>query len=259
MIGQVDRLSMVEDISHWKASGIDLGDLLVKPDVPHDIRHTGKQDHGLEHALDNKLLELAAPALERGEAVEINLPIGNINRTVGTILGSDVTRKYGAEGLPDDTIRLNFKGSAGQSLGAWLPRGITINVTGDANDYAGKGLSGGKLIIRVPEEASFVPGENIIAGNVLLYGATGGEALSLDEMSPFIPMAVVAIEDRRFYSHFGVDPVGIARAMITNLQHGGLVQGGSTLTHQLAKNVLLSRSEEPRVGKECRSRGAPVH
>ena len=176
MIGQVDRLSMAGDISHWKASGIDLGDLLVKPDVPHDIRHTGKQDHGLEHALDNKLLELAAPALERGEAVEINLPIENTNRTVGTILGSDVTRKYGAEGLPDDTIRLNFKGSAGQSLGAWLPRGITINVTGDANDYVGKGLSGGKLIIRVPEECNFVPGENIIAGNVLLYGATAGEA-----------------------------------------------------------------------------------
>jgi glutamate synthase (ferredoxin) len=176
MIGRVDRLRMAGDISHWKARGINLDDLLVRPDVPFDIRHTRSQDHGLEHALDNKLLELAAPALESGEAVEINLPIENVNRTVGTILGSDLTRKYGAAGLPDDTIRLNFKGSAGQSLGAWLPRGITINVAGDANDYVGKGLSGGKIIIRVPAEATFRPGENIIAGNVLLYGATGGEA-----------------------------------------------------------------------------------
>jgi glutamate synthase (ferredoxin) len=176
MIGRVEKLKMLADVSHWKAKGIDLSDLLVRPDVPHDIRHTGEQDHGLEHALDNRLLELAEPALERGEAVEINLPIENINRTVGTILGSDVTRKYGAEGLPEDTIRLNFKGSAGQSLGAWLPRGITINVAGDANDYVGKGLSGGKIIIRVPDGANFHPGENIIAGNVLLYGATGGEA-----------------------------------------------------------------------------------
>ncbi|MFT5696480.1 MAG: glutamate synthase domain-containing protein 2/glutamate synthase domain-containing protein 3, partial [Myxococcota bacterium] len=176
MVGQVDRIKMVGDISHWKAKGIDLTDLLVRPDVPHDIRHTGRQDHGLELALDNKLLELCAPALERGEPVEVNLPIENINRTVGTILGSDVTRKYGAEGLPEDTIQLNFKGSAGQSLGAWLPSGITINVSGDANDYVGKGLSGGKIIVRVPEEATYLPGENIIAGNVLLYGATGGEA-----------------------------------------------------------------------------------
>ena len=176
MIGRSDRLATASDTSHWKARGINLDDLLVRPDVPHAIRHIGKQDHGLEHALDNKLLDLAAPALERAEAVEINLPIENINRTVGTMLGSDVTRKYGADGLPDDTIRLNFKGSAGQSLGAWLPRGITITVVGEANDYVGKGLCGGKIIIRVPEEAKFDPGANIIAGNVLLYGATSGEA-----------------------------------------------------------------------------------
>jgi glutamate synthase (NADPH/NADH) large chain len=123
-----------------------------------------------------KLLELAAPAHERGEAVEVNLPIENINRTVGTILGSEVSRKYGAEGLPEDTIRLNFTGSAGQSVGAWAPRGITITVDGDANDYVGKGLSGGKLVVRVPKGAPYAPGTNIIAGNVLLYGATGGEA-----------------------------------------------------------------------------------
>ncbi|MCP5040408.1 MAG: glutamate synthase large subunit, partial [bacterium] len=176
MIGRVDRLRMNGDITHWKAKGINLDDLLVKPDVPYDIRHTGEQDHGLEHALDNKLLELAAPALERREPVEINLPIENINRTVGTILGSDISRKYGADGLPEDTIRINFTGSAGQSLGAWLPKGITIDVAGDANDYVGKGLSGGKVIVRVPEEGTYDPGKNIIAGNVLLYGATSGQA-----------------------------------------------------------------------------------
>ncbi|MBW2294074.1 MAG: glutamate synthase subunit alpha, partial [Deltaproteobacteria bacterium] len=176
MVGHADRLEMVPGISHWKAKGVKLDDLLVRPDVPYDIRHTGEQDHGLELALDNQLLELAAPALERAEAVEINLPIKNTNRTVGTILGSDVSLKYGPDGLPEDTIRLNFTGSAGQSLGAWLPSGITIDVVGDANDYVGKGLSGGKIIVRVPESATFNPGSNIIAGNVLLYGATGGEA-----------------------------------------------------------------------------------
>ena len=176
MIGHTEKLEMNDAIDHWKARGIDLSALLVRPDVPHDIHHTGTQDHGLEEALDNKLLELCAPALERGEEVEVNLPIENINRTVGTILGSDISRKYGSDGLPEDTIRLNFTGSAGQSLGAWLPKGITITVDGDANDYVGKGLSGGKVIVRVPDEATFEPGENIIAGNVLLYGATGGEA-----------------------------------------------------------------------------------
>jgi len=176
MIGRVDCLEMAGELSHWKAKGINLDDLLVKPDVPYDIHHTGTQDHGLEEALDMKLLELAKPALENGEAVEIHLPIENINRTVGTILGSDVSRKYGSDGLPEDTIRIHFEGSAGQSLGAWLPKGITIDVAGDANDYVGKGLSGGKLIVRAPEGATYEPGANIIAGNVLLYGATSGEA-----------------------------------------------------------------------------------
>ncbi|MGY8802733.1 MAG: glutamate synthase large subunit [bacterium] len=176
MIGRVDKVKMKGNINHWKAKGINLEALLVRPDVPYDIRHTSLQDHGLENALDMKLLELAKAALDHAEPVEINLPIENINRTVGTILGSEISLKYGAEGLPDDTIKLNFKGSAGQSLGAWIPRGITINVSGDANDYVGKGLSGGKVIVRVPEEATFAPGTNIIAGNVLLYGATSGEA-----------------------------------------------------------------------------------
>jgi glutamate synthase domain-containing protein 2/glutamate synthase domain-containing protein 3 len=176
MIGQVDRLEMNQAVDQWKAKHVDLGDLLVKPDVPFDIRHTGTQDHGLEKALDNMLLELAEPALERGEPVDIRLPIENVNRTVGTMLGSELSRRYGLEGLPEDTIRIHFTGSAGQSLGAWLPKGISITVDGDANDYAGKGLSGGRLVIRVPEGSSFDPTENIVAGNVLLYGATGGEA-----------------------------------------------------------------------------------
>ncbi len=176
MIGQTQKLKMREGINHWKAKQVDLTDLLHRPDVPHDIRHTSVQDHGLERALDNKLLELAAPALERGERVEIDLPIENINRTVGAILGNEVSRKYGLEALPEDTINIHFTGSAGQSLGAWLPKGITITVDGDANDYTGKGLSGGKVIIRTPADSSFDPSTNIIAGNVLLYGATGGEA-----------------------------------------------------------------------------------
>jgi len=176
MVGRVEKLEMRSAIQHWKAQGLDFSDLLFKPDVPFDIVHTGSQDHGLEHALDMKLLDLAEPALERAESVEIELPIRNTNRTVGTILGSEVSRKYGLEGLPEDTIKLNFTGSAGQSVGAWLPRGITINISGDANDYCGKGLSGGKVIVRVPEGATYDPAENVIAGNVVLYGATGGEA-----------------------------------------------------------------------------------
>ncbi len=176
MIGQVGRLQMRKTINHWKASTVDLAGLLYDPEVPFDRRHTGKQDHGLERALDMRLLELAEPALERREKVRIELPIKNINRTVGTILGSEVSRRYGLEGLPDGTIDLELKGSAGQSLGAWLPRGITIRVEGDANDYVGKGLSGGRVIVRAPSNARFEPSSNIIAGNVLLYGATGGEA-----------------------------------------------------------------------------------
>jgi glutamate synthase domain-containing protein 2/glutamate synthase domain-containing protein 1/glutamate synthase domain-containing protein 3 len=176
MIGHSQRLKRRDGITHWKASHIDFSDLLHRPDVPHDIRHTGTQDHGLERALDMRLLELAAPALERGEHVKIELPIENVNRTVGTILGSELSRRYGLEGLPDDTIELCFTGSAGQSVGAWLPKGITIQIDGDANDYAGKGLSGGRLIVRAPQKATFDPGTAIIAGNVLLYGATGGEA-----------------------------------------------------------------------------------
>jgi hypothetical protein len=135
------------------------------------------QDHGLDKALDvTTLLELCKPAIERGEKVVAELPIRNVNRVVGTITGSEITRKHGAAGLPEDTIHIHFKGSAGQSFGAFMPRGMTFVLEGDANDYVGKGLSGGKIIVYPPEGSTFVPEENIIIGNVALYGATSGEA-----------------------------------------------------------------------------------
>jgi glutamate synthase domain-containing protein 2/glutamate synthase domain-containing protein 3 len=178
MIGRVDRLEVDGAIQHWKARGLDFSELLYKPDVPFAVHNCEKQKLGeeLERVLDMRLLELARPALERGERVRLELPIHNTDRTVGTILGSEVSRKYGAEGLPDDTIEIRFAGSAGQSFGAFVPNGITLHVVGDTNDYCGKGLSGGKLIVRVPEGSRFDPAENIITGNVVLYGATAGEA-----------------------------------------------------------------------------------
>jgi len=178
MVGQVDRLDVNRAVGHWKSEGLDFSDLLHRPDVPHAIYCCEKQtlDEDLESVLDMKLLELAKPAIERGEAVDIELPIRNTDRTVGTILGSEISLAHGAEGLPEDTVRLRFKGSAGQSLAAFCTSGMTFEVEGDANDYCGKGLCGGKLIVRVPPEATFDPSSNVIAGNVLLYGATGGEA-----------------------------------------------------------------------------------
>jgi len=178
MVGRLDRLDVRKAIEHWKARKLDLTNVLYTPNVG---THVGRyrmqaQDHGLNLALDNKLIELSKNALERREKVEIRLPIRNVNRTVGTMLGSEVTRRYGAEGLPEDTIRIFFKGSAGQSFGAFLPDGITMTLEGDANDYFGKGLSGGKLVVYQPESAEFRAEENIIIGNVALYGATGGEA-----------------------------------------------------------------------------------
>jgi glutamate synthase (ferredoxin) len=147
----------------------------VGPDVA--IRRVVPQDHGLEKSLDvTTLVPLCRPALEEGTPVDHRLPIRNVNRTVGTILGYEVTRRYGATGLPDDTMRLHFTGSAGQSFGAFLPRGITLVLEGDANDYLGKGLSGGKIVVFPPREATFAAEDNILVGNVVLYGATGGEA-----------------------------------------------------------------------------------
>ena len=177
MVGRADRLEVDRAIQHWKARGLDFSGLLHRPDVPHPIRNTGGQDWSLlDRVLDQQILERARPALERGERVRVELPIRNTDRTVGTILGSEISRRYGAEGLPEDSIDLRFQGSAGQSLGAFCPSGITIRVEGDTNDHCGKGLSGAKIIVTVPRGSSFDPAENIITGNVVLYGATSGEA-----------------------------------------------------------------------------------
>jgi glutamate synthase domain-containing protein 2/glutamate synthase domain-containing protein 3 len=178
MVGQVDRLDVHLATSHWKARGLDFSEILHKPDVPHAIYNCEEQTlaEELERVLDAKLLELAAPALERREPVEIDLPIHNTDRTAGTILGSEVSLAHGEQGLPDDTITLRFQGSAGQSLGAFCPRGMTFIVEGDANDYCGKGLCGARIVVRVPQGSTFDPSANIIAGNTLLYGATAGEA-----------------------------------------------------------------------------------
>ncbi len=179
MIGRTDKLEAKEAVDHWKAKGIDLSAILYQPDVPEDVGRYCQidQDHGLDKALDNTtLLELCKDTLKTGEPVAATLPIKNINRVVGTILGSEVTRRFGAEGLPEDTIRLRFQGSAGQSFAAFTPKGMTFVLEGDANDYFGKGLSGSKLIVAPPEGSSFVAEENIIIGNVAFYGATEGEA-----------------------------------------------------------------------------------
>jgi glutamate synthase (ferredoxin) len=179
MVGRSDRIEMRRAVDHWKAKGLDFSEILHRPPAPEGapLRCTEAQDHGLERALDKeKLLPLCRPALERGEPVAATLPIRNVHRTVGTILGSEVTRRHGAKGLPMDTIWLHFQGSAGQSFGAFVPRGVTLVLEGDANDYIGKGLSGGKIIVYPPKEATFVPEENVIVGNVAFYGATDGEA-----------------------------------------------------------------------------------
>ncbi len=176
-IGQVEMLDTTEAVEHWKADGLDLSPILHLPEIAREARrHQWKdQDHGLELALDQTLIQLAEGAIADGRPVTIDTPIRNVNRTVGTLLGFEVTRAYGGEGLPDDTIVVNLTGSAGNSLGAFVPRGITLRLQGDANDYVGKGLSGGRIIVRPPEEATFVAEDNVIAGNVIGYGATGGE------------------------------------------------------------------------------------
>jgi len=176
-IGQAERLDVSRAIEHWKAEGLDLKPIFHVPELPEDAprRHNRKQDHGLEGALDQTLIQLAAPALKHRKPVKLELPIRNVNRTVGTLLGHEVTKRFGGEGLPDDTIEIRFAGAAGMSFGAFLPRGITLRLDGDANDYVGKGLSGGRIIMRPPSEAPIVAERNILAGNVILYGATSGE------------------------------------------------------------------------------------
>ena len=179
MVGRADRLEVRRAVDHWKAKGLDYAAILYQPKVPSDVGRYCQipQNHGLENALDNQvLLDLAAPALERKEKVKATLPIRNTHRVVGTILGSEVTRRFGPGGLPEDTIHFHFQGSAGQSFGAFIPPGMTLELEGDANDYFGKGLSGGKVILYPPAGSSFAAEENIIVGNVAFYGATGGEA-----------------------------------------------------------------------------------
>ena len=179
MVGHSERLRPRHPVDHWKARGVDFSQLLKQVDVPADVGrcHQIDQDHDLEQTLDKQvLIPLCRPALEHAEPVRASLPIRNSNRVTGTMLGSEVTRRYGAAGLPEDTIHLTFEGSAGQSFGAFLPSGITLELEGDGNDYVGKGLSGGKIIIRPPAGATFVPEENIIIGNVAFYGATSGQA-----------------------------------------------------------------------------------
>ena len=174
-IGQVELLDTRDAIDHWKASGLDLAPLLKAPLFAGSRKNTEVQDHGLAAALDNKLIELAEPALKSGEAIRLELPVRNVNRTVGTMLGAEITRKYGGAGLPENTIDISLHGSAGQSLGAFIPRGLTLRLYGDTNDYVGKGLSGGRVIIRPDEKATFPSQSNVIAGNTIGYGATSGE------------------------------------------------------------------------------------
>ncbi len=179
MIGQVDKIETKKAVNHWKAAGLDFSNILLKPvPRPGDAFHcVKKQDHGLEQSLDmTTILPLCKDALESKKPVDIILPVLNTNRTVGTILGYNITKRYGSEGLPEDTISIHFNGSAGMSFGAFIPKGVTLTLEGDANDYLGKGLSGGKIIVYPPRHSSFVPEENILVGNVLLYGATQGEA-----------------------------------------------------------------------------------
>jgi glutamate synthase domain-containing protein 3 len=178
MVGRVDRLDTRAAIAHWKAKGLDFSTILHRPEVPAHVKthHSESQDHGIERSLDmTTLLGLCKPALDERKPVSLELPIRNINRTVGTILSSEVTRRYGAGGLPDGTITIAFRGSAGQSLLAFGAPGVQVSVEGDVNDYCGKGLSGGRIIVKPDRAAPFKAEEQVIAGNVVAYGATAGE------------------------------------------------------------------------------------
>ena len=179
MIGRTDRLEAKKAVDHWKAKGLDFSKILYQPDVAPEVGRfcQMKQDHGIDRSLDmTTLLALAQPAITNGEKVVAELPIRNVNRVTGTIVSGEVTKKHGAKGLPEDTIKFKFTGSAGQSFGAFVTRGMTLAIEGDANDYFGKGLSGGKLIIYPPAAAKFKAEENMIVGNVAFYGASAGEA-----------------------------------------------------------------------------------
>jgi len=176
-VGRVDCIDPQVAVNHWKASGLDIAPLLAVPQNPYGstLHHSVAQDHGLADALDNELIAQCTPALEDGRRVELSLPIRNTNRSVGTMLGSRLTKKWGGAGLADDSITLRFTGSAGQSFGAFVPRGISLYLEGDANDYVAKGLSGGRVVVRPDRRAKFVAEHNVIAGNVIGYGATSGD------------------------------------------------------------------------------------
>jgi glutamate synthase domain-containing protein 3 len=178
LIGRSDLLEKRTCIEHWKAQGLDFSRIFYQPNMPKDVAryHCETQDHGLTKALDHRLIELARRALEQGEKVTIEMPIRNINRTVGTMLSYEIARRYGHDGLPDATIRARFAGSAGQSFGAFLAKGVWLDLIGDTNDYCGKGLSGGRISVQPPPKFKGEPTQNIITGNVVLYGAIGGEA-----------------------------------------------------------------------------------
>jgi len=178
MIGRSDVLKTREAARNWKTRGLDLDAIFYKPEVPEDrdVRKTIDQDHNIDRSLDNELIEKSEPALDRGEPTQFEMPVGNTHRTVGGMLAGEIARRYGNEGLPDDTLRIEFHGVAGQSFGAWGTHGLTMRLTGAANDYAGKGLSGGRVVVKPDERAAYDLDGSIVTGNVALYGATGGEA-----------------------------------------------------------------------------------
>jgi glutamate synthase domain-containing protein 3 len=182
MVGRVDMLDVDAAVDfwkdHWKARGLDFSAILYNPPVPSRVarRRVQAQDHGLEQALDHKILGQVHDALETLSPIEVNLPVRNVHRSVGSMLSGEIARRYGSAGLPDDTVRIQLTGSAGQSLGAFLAKGVTLTLEGEANDYVGKGLSGGRIVVYPPRASGFAPEENILIGNVALYGATSGEA-----------------------------------------------------------------------------------
>jgi glutamate synthase (ferredoxin) len=179
VVGRTDKLRPKENVKHWKAARLDLSQILYQPYVGSDVGrfNTQNQNHDLEKSLDmKKLIRMCKPALEEKKQIRAKLKINNVDRVVGTIIGSEITKRYGEEGLPEDTIKVTFVGSAGQSFGAFVPKGMTLELEGDANDYIGKGLSGGKIVVYPPKTADYVPEENILIGNVGFYGATEGEA-----------------------------------------------------------------------------------
>ncbi|MFA9387861.1 MAG: glutamate synthase subunit alpha, partial [Methyloceanibacter sp.] len=177
MIGQTGMLDKTQAIKHWKANGLDFTKLFHKAEVSPEnpIYNAERQDHGLENVLDQKLIKLCRDAIDDKKPVTLDLPIKNVDRSTGAMLSGEIAKRYGIAGLPEDSIWIRFNGSAGQSFGAWLAHGVTLDLVGEGNDYVGKGLSGGRIIVRPPEESAIVPEKSIIVGNTVLYGAVGGE------------------------------------------------------------------------------------